>query len=527
MKKVLQVAITLFLSLSFAQAQNPELFFTDPVKMPKTVNSTAEEDFPLMSHDGTKIFFNRTFHPHNKGGAWAGQDIWFSSKDPDGGWLPAKNSFPMAVEDYINDEYNNVVVGISGNGDTLYLLNHYHHHRKHHFHHHSQTEAGISYTVFQDTAWSPPIDMSFPKLDFVGQHYGLYMHTTGDVLFVSENGPNSLGMEDLYVCIKDPVTGTWESQIHLGDVINSSGFEISPFLANDKKTLYFASNREGGFGNSDIYYTKRLDDTWTNWSEPVNMGSKINTYGFDAYFTLSDDNHILFVRNLDTLTADIFIADIVEPTIEELDSLVMEDMHVQLSSLVDPESFVNLEQLVNLDTIVKVKDILDVNQRVDPNANLDSLLYVSALDFKDSVNRAKGFNVMNLANEEVRHLESEEFDTLNILPRSVNIKFDFNIFTLDEEDRDLLSKVVHIVNNDKDLYMTLIGHTCSIGSEGYNKDLSKERAISAKKYLLSKGIPEKRIEIRWMGEVKPIADNETEDGRRKNRRVEIDFERKN
>ncbi len=521
---VLVSLLSFFCIINNSYSQNPELYFDDPVKMDVHINSPSEEDFPLMSHDGKRLFFNRTLHPENTGGTWAGQDIWYTEKDSLGEWTTATNKLPMMVDDYINDEYNNAVVGVSMNGDTLYLLNHYHHHKKHHFHHHAKTEPGLSYAVWQDTAWSAPIEMANPKLDFVGKHYGLFMNTSADILLISENSVNSLGLEDLYVCLKKE-GNNWTEPIHLGDVINSTGFEISPFLSNDRKTLYFASNRPGGEGSCDVYFSTRLDDTWTNWSEPVNMGDKINSSGFDAYFSISDDNHILFIRNLDTLTADIFIANIVEPSHEQIDSLVLEDLFVKLSSLLDPKSFVNLEQLVNLDTVVHVKDIVDPNMKVKPTVNLDSLLYENALDFKDSVNRAKGFKVVDLHKDEVRHLDQEEFDSLKIIPRSVNIKFDLDVYQLDKEDRQVLSKVVHMLNNDKGLHVNLIGHTCDIGTHDYNDNLSKERAQSSKKYLLSRGIPEAKISMKWMGETKPIGNNETEEGRQKNRRVEIDFAR--
>src|SRR5690606_21933439 len=76
---------------------------------------------------------------------------------------------------------------------------------------------------------------------------------------------------DIYVCVKQD-NGTWGSPIHTGKVLNSPGDEYSPFLSADNKTLYFASNGRPGYGDVDIFMSRRLSDRWDQWSEPVNLG---------------------------------------------------------------------------------------------------------------------------------------------------------------------------------------------------------------------------------------------------------------
>ena len=505
-------------------AQIDSLFYvSEPREMPTTVNSSAEEDLPLLSHDGSQIYFCRTFHPLNIGGKFAGQDIWYSKKINDSTWSDASNTFPSIANEFLNDEYNNAVVGMSANADTLYLINHYHHHKRRyrHHHHHEKTEPGLSYSVFMDTAWSVPVEIDIPALKFEGHHYGLHMNQTGDVLMVSEKNPETTsGAEDLYVIIKNG--DKWSNIIHLGGEVNSESIEFAPFLCSDRKTLFFASDRPGGLGGFDIYYTERQDDSWENWSTPKNAGDKINSTGFDAYFSVSDDKHVLFARNLDTLTANLFIADIIDP---ETGKPLADKDSVLLSTLIDPDSYLNMERLVNLDTIVQAKDIIDFDPMVHKDINTDSLIYEAALDFVDKLNKDKGYKVVDLTSEEVRHLEKEALDSMKVVPRGVTIQFDFNIGSLDKDGREVLSKIEYILKNGDDIKVTLVGHTCALGKEEYNKDLSKQRAISARKYLISKGVDPKKISIKWQGETKPVATNETEEGRRINRRVEISFTR--
>ncbi len=524
MKKGLYLLLLIVAIKSFSQDLYKEFTISEPKKIYNLINSSAEEDLPLLSHSGDVLYFVRTFHPQNTGGKYAGQDIWMSRKINDSTWSSPINHFPIEGNEFLNDEYNNVVVGVSYTGDTLYLLNHYHHHKRKlkHNHHYKKTEEGLSITYRGgDGIWSAPKDINMPVLDFDIYHYGLSMNHTGDVLLISVEYPeHTLGKEDLYVVLKKG-ENNWTDPIHLGNVVNTEFIEFSPFLSQDKNHLYFASNRPGGYGGVDIYETERLDSTWTKWSEPVNMGPKINTAGFDAYLSISDDHHLLFARNLDTLTADIYIADITQKKAPLFD----ENNETILANIIDSSGFLNLEYLVNVDTIVQVKDVLDPNMKVAKGINIDSLIYEKALDYVDDMNKKKGYEVVDLHDTEVRDLSKKDLQGNKILPRAITIHFDFNLATLGKEDEELLDKAIFLLKNDNKLKATLTGHTCTIGPDHYNRDLSKQRAISARSFLLKKKVSNHALFLKWQGELKPVAANDTEEGRATNRRVEISFSR--
>ncbi len=510
-----KIFFSLVLTVGLSLEGLAQVKFSEPKKLPKEINSTAEEDFPIVSKDGSVLVFNRTFYTGNVGGTFAGQDIWMAHMTKDSIWEQAENDFPTATSEPLHDEYNNVVIGLSANADTVYLLNKYHHHKRkyRHHHHHQATRSGISFSILEDGKWSAPIDFDVPHMGMNQAHYTGFMNATGDVLIMSMfSDGESLGQEDLFVAVKK--NGDWSEPIHMGNRINSANFEISPFLDFDKKTLYFSSDREGGMGGADMYSSTRLDDTWQNWSEPVNLGTPINTKGFDAYLYLTDTK-AYFTRNVDTLTSDLFEADITRNiSVEEL-----------VSILFPSDSLVDLEALVNLNEKVKLGRLVEEGDYLTSGIDKDSLIYQGALAYKDSMNVEKGFQVVDLHEKEVLGKSKVELEKMKLAPQSVDVHFNYNISSLDEDDVKVLERIVYLLKNDDKLKAILVGHTCDVGSHDFNMKLSKERAYAASAYLVSQGVKHDRFSLKWQGEQKPVATNDTDAGKALNRRVEIDFER--
>ncbi len=278
MKRLIFTLVGIICTLQLSAQQ---FAFSTAEKLKETVNTEAEEINPRPSEDGSTLYFTRVFSKKNVGGQYAGQDIWYSPKAGND-WETAKN---LKV---LNNGDNNAVVGINHSGDKLYLINNYTAH--------SEREKGLVSTNKTDSrkGWSKfeqlPVLVQVPN-----DHYGFYLTPEEDVLIISMMGEESKGEEDLYVSLNK--NGEWEQPRHLGSIVNSSGFEISPFLLDDKKTLFFSSNGMGGKGDADIFYTTRLDDTWTNWSTPQNAGGEINSSAFDAYLAVSSEGQAYFSSN--------------------------------------------------------------------------------------------------------------------------------------------------------------------------------------------------------------------------------------
>ncbi|MEO1054063.1 MAG: OmpA family protein [Bacteroidota bacterium] len=281
-----------------------ELNFAEPQLLGPEINTSAEESMPLLSRDGKTLFFVRTFFDENIGGISGGQDIWFSNRLRSGVWGKATN----AISELNNDE-NNAVVGISEDNGRLYLINSYTPHKK--------RVEGVSFSDYDGAKWSFPVELGVSVK--VIAHYGFYVHPNEELLIISMVGVEALGEEDLYIAHKQE-DGGWSKPIHLGSVINSTGYETSPFLSEDTKTIYFSTNGRGGYGDADIFKSTRLDDSWQNWSEPENLGANINSSSFDAYFVITEDGEAYFCSNRGGELSDIYYTKIQKETANTLAS---------------------------------------------------------------------------------------------------------------------------------------------------------------------------------------------------------------
>jgi len=252
------------------EAGAQELQFSQPVKLGQEVNSDDEELAPMLSPDGKTLYFTRAFHSKNTGGKYAGTDIWISRKDANGNWTPAVNAGKPW-----NNKRSNAVIGISADGSTVYLSNAY------------NNRSGVSFSKLVAGKWTKPEFIPVPGInrdDFVS----VYVHPSTDVMVISMKGKGSYGEEDLYVSLKDSL-GNWNQPRNLGPSINTTGFEIAPYLSFDMSKLYFASNGHGGYGDADIFVSERQYGTWDIWSVPRNLGKVVNSIGFDAYFSIYAD----------------------------------------------------------------------------------------------------------------------------------------------------------------------------------------------------------------------------------------------
>jgi hypothetical protein len=292
MKK--KIALLAFLAIASGNLNAQFWDITTPQRLGGTVNSPAEESMPVFSKDSSILYFTRTYDLNNTGGEYD-QDIWFSKRDASGNYTNCEK-----VKN-LNNNFNNAILGLSRDGNTVYLLNAYDGKK--------DTEKGIATSVQKGSGWESPKKLEIPGLDIEGDFYGFHVNAAENVIIISFKGPNSVGEEDLYVSTKSG--STWSTPVHMGNVINSKGFEISPFLNSTQDTLFFSSNGHGGQGDADIFYSVK-QGSWTSWSKPVNLGSKINSPKFDAFFTVSG-NQLYWSSNRESERADIYMAYIKTP----------------------------------------------------------------------------------------------------------------------------------------------------------------------------------------------------------------------
>jgi hypothetical protein len=261
--------------------------FSTPEKLPSNVNTDYEEASPLLAPDGKTLYFSRILYPENEGGKFSGSDIWVSSADDRSAW--SKASAPR-----LNDKGNNAVVGVNSDGETIYVLSTTG----------SNRPSGIYFSKKTGSTFSRPELIPIQGLDPKG-FLGFYVSPDFEVVFISMQAEDSRGQEDLYVTTRDS-GGQWSKPKNLGSSINTNGFEISPFLSPDKKRLYFSSNGHKGLGDADIFYCDRLYNSWDTWSAPRNLGERLNSKNFDAYFSIYGDTIAYFSSNRGGKYSDIY-----------------------------------------------------------------------------------------------------------------------------------------------------------------------------------------------------------------------------
>jgi len=240
-----------------------------PIRLGPGINSEFPERLPIISPDGNTLFFARKYHPQNMGDEDY-DDIWVAQKNRSGKWSYATNVGPP-----LNDKEHNFSVAFNPTGDMLYLANDYH----------SNKKDGLSFSRKKGRSWSNPVTMDIEDLYNDSEFVSYFVSQDGAYLLMAIERKEGFGDRDIYVSFRKNEK-SWGAPINLGNVINTVGMESGAFLAADGKTLYFSSNGHAGFGGLDMFVSRRLDNTWKNWSTPMNIGEGINTPNNEYNYTI-------------------------------------------------------------------------------------------------------------------------------------------------------------------------------------------------------------------------------------------------
>lgn len=325
-KSLLTILIVCFPCALFPQELGPEAgrtvkvapFIDESIQgepLNYLVNSPYRELGPMPTKDGRRLYFSRQGHPENIGGSYD-EDIWYCEfVDASQSWSEAVNIGPP-----LSSEGPNFVTGVGTTGDTLLLGNEYGKR--------GRMKAGVSISVKVGNLWSFPVPIKIKgDYNFSGRASYDVSHDRNTMIIAQEK-VDSHGKLDLYVTFRDPNSAypyTGIESVNLGPVINSFGNETSPWLAYDGVTLYFASDGHNGYGGLDIFVSKRLDNSWTNWSEPFNLGTGINSPYDDLSFNYNPrSRYAYFSRGLTSENSDIFRVDM---------TYLFKDMNTPLSDL--------------------------------------------------------------------------------------------------------------------------------------------------------------------------------------------------
>jgi OOP family OmpA-OmpF porin len=482
----------------------------------KNVNSEYDELNPLLSPDGKTLYFSRRNHPQNVGGASDKEDIWYSELDASGQWQLARN---MGTK--VNNSGPNFVSTIQsttpdGKSAIMLLGNRYMPNGK--------MLAGVSISTRVNGEWGTPKALNIADDYNIAEKANYFLADNRQTLLMSVEREDTHGDRDLYVSFIK-ADSSWSAPLNLGDVVNTAGEESAPFLASDDKTLYFSSNGFSGYGGSDIYVTRRLDDTWTNWSEPENLGPELNSPLEDLFFNIPASSEFAYYsRGVSETNTDIFriklpIVRSPEPWVTVKGKVVEKVSGKPLGAKIVYERLPDGKGLglsqSNPETgeyEIRLPAGELYGLRAETEGNISENQNLDLRDIKFDQTIEKNFNLDPIGLAKVQ-------ENTSILLN--NLFFDLEKATLRPESFPELNRIVTLMNENATMQIEIAGHTDTTGSDEYNLDLSKKRANSVASYLAGKGIDKSRMTVEFYGETKPMVSNETREGRKKNRRVEF------
>lgn len=366
---------------------------------------------------------------------------------------------------------------------------------------------------YEEGRWTQPKNLG-PLLNSPGWDSHPFLAPGDTLLFFASNRAGGFGQSDLYVSHRRP-DGSWDKPQNLGPTINTSGDEVTPYLYAPQQTLYFSSTGQPlSYGGYDIYKSRWLG---TYWEEPRNLGPLVNTDGDEYYFTIDGrGNKIYYARasRKNPRNFDLYSF--------ELPMEARPDAYTRLSGyLIDSASGSPLTGIVIAIDLTEGTEITPVI------ANR-----FGYFEFQLIQNRQ--YQLMVLDTHLIRIP-----DTLLVIDDSTyglflstaelqrpyvfeSLQFPTNSAEISSEDYLRLDYVAGFLQKYPFVRLRVEGHTDAMGDPEHNKKLSQQRAENIRRYLLkATGLPPDQIVAVGYGSTRPLFPNTTEENRAKNRRVEF------
>ncbi|WP_375562514.1 OmpA family protein [Bernardetia sp. OM2101] len=493
----------------------PVIPFNEVERLPRTVNSSYSEILPIISPDGKTLFFDRKDHPQNTPSISAGKendDVWFSRHLSDTVWSEAQR-----LGEPVNNNQHNYVCSVTPDGNVILLANAYLPNGK------MDQGASISYKTI-DGSWSYPEPLKIKDFYNTDRYAEICLAPNRKVLIMAIRREDTFGSRDLYVSFlqKD---NSWSAPKNMGNMLNSAASEITPTLSSDNKTLYFASDGRSGYGSFDMYVSRRLDDTWTNWSEPLNLGNVLNSAGWDAgysidasgeyaYFSSSKHSNKTTVSELDIYRAKLHVE--VRP-----DPILLISGTVYNSKTKEPIGAEIFYEMLpsgdNAGTAQADPQTGSYKIALPPNSNYGFLA------------KSRGFvsvseNIDARGNEVYKEIKRDLYLTPIEVGQKIrlnNVFFKRGTNELLVESYPELDRLVIFMLENPTIKIEVEGHTDLEGIPTMNMKLSALRVKAIQDYLVKKKIDKLRIETRPYGSTQPITRQRDEESKKLNRRVEF------
>ncbi|HKL39429.1 MAG TPA: OmpA family protein [Cryomorphaceae bacterium] len=524
-----------------AEAKHGKEFEKKPVRvwvdnLGSTINSSAPEYAPLISTDETLLILTAR-RESNVGGLKDDsdnlpyEDVYYS-RSSGGEWSPLKN-----IGEDVNTSGHDAGSGLSPDGKTLFVFR-------------GDVNGGgdIYQSVYKGNKWSKPKSL-YKTINTDAHESAAALSFDGQSLYFISEKEGGFGGKDIYVANWDVEKERWGEAWNLGAVVNSPYDEDGVYMHPDGKTLYFSSEGHNSMGGNDIFYSEYDNG---QWKTPVNMGFPINTPDDDVFFSVAADGRTAYYssdreggygeKDIYRLT---FLGPEKQPVLNVEDRLIAgsneRKIEIPLQARVEIKTskMVLLKGLVlddetnapvaaTIDLINNETAELLASFQVEPssgkylvslpagknyglNVNADRYLF-NSLNFNipDSASYQEFYKVIKM-----KRIRIGETIVLR------NIFYDYNKATLRDESTAELDRLEKILVENPTIQVEISGHTDNVGGDDYNLNLSEQRAQSVVSHLQSKGIDASRMIAKGYGESQPLATNDTPEGRQENRRTEF------
>jgi outer membrane protein OmpA-like peptidoglycan-associated protein len=492
----------------------------------EAINSSYPEYVPVISTDERKMIFTSR-RPANLGerspDGLKYEDLYIAERSSrQAEWQPARN-----MGEPINTPFHEACSALSPDGQKLFLFR--------------GANRSLYTSELQGTTWTAPQQLPQQISSRKSFEPHACLSPDGQGLFFVSDREGGRGGLDLYWARRGP-QGGWTDVQNLGPALNTEYDDRAPFLHPNGRTLYFASEGHNSMGGLDIFKSTLQPDS--SWSDPVNIGYPINSADHDVYFVMAaNGEHAYYASNKPggygerdiyriTFRPDT-VAAIAERTSEKpraSDQVFAAQPTLAVTVLRGQVTDSLTGQPLQAELVVTNNATGEVISRTESNKASGNYLvtlpagrnYGIAVAAEGYLFHSEHFNLPDSAGYR------EVNKAIALLPLAAgskvvleNIFFDFDQYTLREASEAELQRLYELLKQNPDLKIQINGHTDSRGSKAYNKELSRKRARAVVRYLAERGIDKERLAWKGFGESQPIAPNDTEAGRQKNRRTEF------
>jgi outer membrane protein OmpA-like peptidoglycan-associated protein len=490
------------------------------------VNSAWDDYAPAVTANGTLFFTSRRPTPKRQDY----MDDVYRVDHIDRNWEK-----PTYLSDVINTPESQGAISVSSDGRTLYvaLCQQPDGYGKCDIYMADWNERGTEWTKARnldnpegkDLRMSTIVD-NFDRINTTYWESQPSIAPDGRTLYFSSDRPGGYGGTDLWMSQKQ-LDGSWGRPVNLGPDVNTKGEERTPSIAFDNRTLYYSSDgypdgeNSKAAGKMDLYVTRSQG---SRWSRPMNLGYPVNSADDDVFISSTLDGDTLYFAS------------------NRPGGYGQFDLYLLLDPPFPPDAVVNILGVVTdietgrplASTPITIEDY-GTGEIVNKFQSLESGQYQfivpAGRDYRLSAEQ-KGYlfksDVFEVPELTVyRRLEKnialEPIPPIITVPPKTNLTvlFDFDKATLRPESKPELERAIRFILQNPGRRFEISAHTDALGTEEYNLDLSERRAAAVRKYLIENGVPEDIIISKGYGEAQPIADNETPQGRQRNRRVEL------